>query len=137
MQIRLLSIAILAACGMLACGGGGYGTDVPPPPPPPVTPASPLDIVIQNNTFTPSTLTVPVGSTVKWTWASCTGGYDPYGGSAGETCVDHNVTWDATDVPASPTQGSGTYQRLFNVAGTYNYHCSMHGAAMSGKVVVQ
>lgn len=53
----------------------------------------------------------------------------------------HNVTWD-NSAPAGgniATCGAGTCNesRTFTVAGTYNYHCSVHGAAMNGTVVVQ
>jgi len=127
------ALALLSACG----GGGGYGAPTTPnTPATPIAPASPNDVLVQNNSFNPTTLTVPVGTTVKWTWASCTGGSDPYGGGAGQTCVDHSVTWDAGGT-ASPTQAEGTYQRAFATAGTYTYHCAIHGAAMSGQIVVQ
>jgi plastocyanin len=128
------SIALFAVGGMLACGGGGGGAssyDIPTTPPP--SPTTSTDIRVENNHFSPTPLTVPVGSTVKWTWDTC--GTDPYGGGA-QTCVDHSVTWDA-GAAASPTQSQGTYQRLFNTPGTYAYHCAIHGTAMSGQVVVQ
>ena len=35
---------------------------------------------------------------------------------------------------ASGTQSSGTFQRTFSAAGAYPYHCTIHGAAMSGTV---
>jgi plastocyanin len=90
---------------------------------------------VENNAFNPGTTTVPVGSTVKWTWDTCTSTQDPYGYGT-QTCVDHSVAWDA-GATGSATQSQGTYQRTFDVAGTYTYHCAVHGAAMSGKVVVQ
>ncbi len=80
--------------------------------------------------FTPGTKTVAVGTAVKWAWNSCSG--DSYNG---QTCVSHSVTFD--DGIASATQDQGTYTRTFDVAGTYNYHCSIHGTAMSGTITVQ
>ena len=80
--------------------------------------------------FTPGTKTVAVGAEVKWAWNSCTG--DAY---SGQSCVSHSVTFD--DGVTSPTQDQGTFSRIFNSAGTYNYHCSIHGAAMSGTITVQ
>ena len=142
MHVRpLVGLVIAAACGALACGGGGGGgggggSNLPTTPQTPSTPSTPStsnDVLVENNNFNPATITVPVGSTVKWTWSTCSGGSDPY---AGSTCVDHSVTWDVTATD-SPTQSQGTYQRAFSTAGTYTYHCVMHGAAMSGKVVVQ
>jgi plastocyanin len=133
-----LGLIALAVCGPLACGGGGGSSTLTTPTTPttPLTPATPNDVLVENNSFNPATLTVTAGTTVKWTWATCSGGSDPYGGGTGQTCVSHSVTWDAGGT-ASPTQEQGTYQRLFDTPGTYTYHCSIHGAAMSGKVVVQ
>lgn len=134
----LLAVQFLAVLAAFGCGGGGGGSGTPAPsgPSAPLTPASPNDVLVQNNTFNPSTVTVPTGTTVRWTWATCTGGSDPYGGGPGETCVDHSVTWNAGGT-ASATQSEGTYQRTFTSAGTYDYHCVVHGSSMSGKVVVQ
>ncbi|NUP56916.1 MAG: hypothetical protein HOQ19_13875 [Gemmatimonadaceae bacterium] len=54
-----------------------------------------------------------------------------------KTCVNHSVPWDTPGGTASPTQSEGNYTRAFATAGTYDYHCAIHGAAMSGKIVVQ
>ena len=71
-----------------------------------------------------------MGATVQWAWNSCTG--DAY---SGQMCTSHSVTFD--DGTTSPTQDQGTFNRTFNAAGTYNYHCLVHGAAMSGSITVQ
>jgi plastocyanin len=141
MQARILVVAFaFTVYATAACGGGGGATSTTPTTPvtpvTPVTPASPNDVLVQNNSFTPATVTVAAGSTVKWTWATCSGSTDPYAGGAGQTCVDHSVAWDAGGT-GSATQQVGTYQRAFATAGTYAYHCAVHGSAMSGKVVVQ
>lgn len=137
MRARVLFVSLgFTLLGAAACGGGGGGnTTAPNTPVTPVTPASPNDVVVKNNLFDPATVTVAAGSTVTWTWATCTGG-DPYGTGTGQTCVDHSVAWDAGDA-GSATQQTGTYQRTFTTAGTYTYHCAIHGTSMSGKVVVQ
>ena len=68
----------------------------------------------------PVTIPAP-GTTVTWQWAP--------------DAVEHNVTFD--DGPQSPTQSSGTFPRTFANAGTYAYHCTIHGAAvMHGTVTV-
>jgi plastocyanin len=79
------------------------------------------EVRVGNNFFTPSTRTVPTGTTVTWIW------------NAGST--SHNVTF--TDGPASPNQTSGEYARTFTVAGTYPYECTIHGTGMTGTVVVE
>ena len=47
----------------------------------------------------------------------------------------HNVTFD--DGETSGDQGTGHYQRTFATAGSYAYHCTIHGAKlMSGTITV-
>jgi plastocyanin len=113
---------------LTACGSG-YSS---PTPTTPVVPTGPTDVTVANNSFTPATLSVTSGNTVTWTWNTCSGG-DGYG--SGQTCVNHDILFD--DGTTSGTLSQGSYQRKSTTAGTYAYHCSIHGAAMSGKVVVQ
>ncbi len=77
-------------------------------------------VSVQDNQFNPQQANVGVGATVTWTWAGSN---------------QHNVTF--SDGPASSTQVTGTYQRQFAAAGNYSYLCTVHGAFMSGTVVVQ
>jgi plastocyanin len=129
---RLLAAAALGgALVAAACGGGGGSTAPRTPTPPP--PTGPGNVTVINNSFTPAASTVPVGSTVTWTWDSCSGG-DPYG--YGQTCVSHSVVWD-DDGSSSGLKSEGSYQKAFPAAGRYSYHCSIHGAAMTGAVTVQ
>jgi len=121
---------MLAVASLYGCGGGGGGTTTSPTNNGVNTPPPADGISVTNNMFTPGTKTVAVGTAVKWAWNSCSG--DSY---SGQTCVSHSVTFD--DGVASATQDQGTYTRTFNVAGTYNYHCSQHGTAMSGTITVQ
>lgn len=123
-----LACLILASCGGGATspygagggvgGGGGMGGGVGSGGGGSTSNA----ITVGNNFFEPAQTTVPVGTTVTWTW------------SAGD--VAHNVTFD-NGGPASPTQSSGTFTFTFTVPGSYNYHCTIHGLSMAGTVVVQ
>lgn len=137
----------LAMFAVTACGGGGgsnggYGMVPPSSPPPPVTPTpptSPNTVMIADIAFNPTAVTVSPGTTVTWKWAACTpdngGGY---GGGYGTSCPTHNVTFDDGSNIASQTQDAGEFSRPFAVAGTYKYHCTIHGAAvMSGQIVVK
>jgi plastocyanin len=130
-----VSIA-LALISAFACGGGGDGYSTSPttnqPGGPSGNPApGTVGISVTNNEFTPSTPTVPVGTTVRWTWNSCS--EDVY---LGRMCTDHSVTFDDGST-SSATQNQGTFSRTFTVAKTYNYHCAVHGAAMAGSITVQ
>lgn len=84
-------------------------------------------VEVSNNEFTPAERTVPAGTTVVWTWT-------------GTGAVSHSVRSNGT--PSFPSSavltGSGqTYSHQFNTPGTYTYDCEVHGAAMTGTIVVQ
>lgn len=127
--------AVLAGCGG---GSGGYGTG--PSSGPSTNPGGGGDptgananvVTISNQSFSPGSMTVSAGSSVTWKWSDCSG--DGYGYS---TCVGHNVTFDDGSNVASATQEQGTFNRVFAAKGTFKYHCSIHGPAMSGQIVVQ
>jgi plastocyanin len=130
----LIALALLA--GLTACGGAGTepgtggntgNTGGNPPATPPSTSTS---ITVANNSFDPASTTVGVGVLVTWTWNACTS--DGYGGTV---CTRHNVTFP--DGAHSDTQTEGSWSRSFGTAGTYRYECTIHGAAMSGTVVVR
>jgi plastocyanin len=118
-------MACLAACS-------GYGAPTSSMMTTPVVPTGPTDVTVVNNAFTPANLSVSAGGTVTWTWNSCFGG-DVYGN--GQTCVNHDIVFD--DGTTSGIMSQGSFQRQFSAAGSYPYHCSIHGAAMSGNIVVQ
>jgi plastocyanin len=123
--------ALIVAATALACGGSGSSASTAPPSsPPPVPNGSTMNLSVTNNHFSPVTDSVAAGSNLTWTWNSCTG--DGYGGSS---CESHSVQFD-DDGPSSSIKSSGTFSRMFADAGTYTYHCAVHGAAMSGTITV-
>jgi amicyanin len=77
---------------------------------------------IDNFSFTPATLTVPVGAKVTWTNKD----------DVPHTVVSTNKAF--LHSPALDTDQSFSY--AFAKAGTYEYYCSVH-PKMVGKVVVQ
>jgi plastocyanin len=121
---------VLAVASLCACGGSGGSTTGPTNQGVNTPPVS-GGISVGNNMFSPGTKTVAVGTTVRWAWSSCTG--DAY---SGQTCVSHSVTFDDGSL-SSPPQDQGTFDRTFNAAGTFTYHCQLHGAAMTGTITVQ
>ena len=80
-------------------------------------------VTIQDFTFSPASLTIKVGTTVKWT---------NKGPSAHTTTSDAGV-WNSGTLSA-PTGGGaygggaagGSYQFAFTASGTYGYHCAIH-----------
>ena len=104
------TLLLAALIAVAACsddnGDGGQGPDETPDG----------DVLVRNDLFEPAELAAAPGTTVVWAWAS-----------SGRT---HNVTFD--DGEASGDRSSGTYQRTFAGAGTFPYHCTIHGTATSG-----
>jgi plastocyanin len=80
-------------------------------------------VAVANNSFTPSTLTVPLGTTVTWQWQGMTSA--------------HNVTFDAVSgAPANVSDmTSGSAQRTFNTAGTFSYQCTNHNGMLASVTV--
>ena len=117
MWVQLTGLAagvlVLASCSssMSPGGGGGHTTT----------------ITVGNNVFTPTPDTVAAGQ-VTFSWSTPSNG--------------HTVTWDSgpgTLPVASGLKSSGTYAATLQ-AGTYQYHCEIHGgpgSGMHGTIVVQ
>jgi plastocyanin len=90
--------------------------------PPQMFPTSAAVTVGPNGTLTysPSAVDIAAGGTVNWTWA---------GG------LSHSVTSD-TGVFDSGIKASGAFSFTFPNAGSFPYHCMVHGTIMSGTVMV-
>ena len=97
--------------------------------------ATPVAVGQGGNNFSPSTVTIPVGGTVMWTWAS-----NNHNVVSGMNAADGKFC-SPTDMNcnAAPTSITGTkYSHTFTAAGTYPYFCAPHlGAGMKGTVIVQ
>jgi len=106
--IALAALVASAACKDTTYGGGGTRG------------GRTLSVQVEDNFYSVTPDTVAVGDSVTWTWT----------GSS-----SHSVTF-ATGT-SSATQSSGTFKRAFSPAGTYSYHCVVHGLAMSGVIVAQ
>ncbi len=112
----IISILCISLLAMNSCskgsdpapaGGGGPTT---------------TNISIQSMSYSPSTVTVAKGTTVKWTNTDGT---------------DHTVTSnDGSSFNSNNIAPAGIFTYTANTAGTFNYHCTIHGLAMSGVLVV-
>ena len=79
-----------------------------------------------SNTFSPSTVTVKVGQTVRWVWKG--GSHNVVSGTG---CTEDGK------FKSGATQAGGTWDHTFETAGTFAYYCEPHcGAGMTGTVVV-
>ena len=108
----------LAACGNstgLYGGGSGSGS------------GGGSTITVNNDFFSPSSATVQAGA-VTFTWATPSHG--------------HTLTWDSGPgtLPANTGVITSGTRTVTLQPGTYQYHCSVHGApgiGMHGTIVVQ
>lgn len=132
--LAAVTLAVLAGCSgnspAAPDGGGGPtggGTGGPPPSTAAVTVGNDFFKSGQDGTTNPAVTTVAVGGTVTWTWTGT--------GSTAHS-VQSQGSPGFTSSAILTGEGS-TYQVTFSAAGTYQYDCAVHGAVMSGRIVVR
>ena len=119
MRSRNVCVAILAATSVIAIVLLLAGSPIVRASDQPSTPGA--DVKIDNFSFGPQTITVPVGATVTWT--------------------NHD------DIPHTSVSTEGVFRSkvmdtdekfsyTFTKAGTYPYYCSIH-PKMTGQIVVK
>jgi plastocyanin len=119
---HLLAISLVA--GLAGCGGsenptdpggdGGNGDD-----------DDVVTIILSGTSFTPSSRTVSVGTTVRWSNSD---------GASHTATPDGHSEW----AEWSTTSAGQTFEHTFNTAGTYAYYCVPHQAlGMTGTITVQ
>ena len=118
---RSVSIAGLAAA--LVLGTVGFGTGRKSWVASAQEKTSTMDVKIDNFSFGPVTLTVPVGVMVTWT---------------NRDDIPHTVvsTDDSKTFKSKVLDTDEKFSFTFSKAGTYPYFCSIH-PKMTGKVIVQ
>jgi plastocyanin len=115
----VLAAAVAGLLAAPACGGGG--DDGPTPAKSGKTaPLGAGNVVIKGFAFTPKELTVQAGTTVTWTH---------------KDSATHTVTADDDSYKSGDLTNGATFGHLFDTAGTYKYHCSIH-VSMTGTVTV-
>jgi len=91
-------------------------------PQPAKPPLAPVQVNIDNFSFSPATLTVAPGTTVTWT---------------NRDDIPHTVVSDdKTTFKSKVLDTDDTFAFTFSKPGTYDYFCSVH-PKMTGKVIVQ
>ena len=83
--------------------------------------AAAAEVKIDNFSFGPQTITVPVGATVSWT---------------NRDDIPHTVVSTDGVFKSKVRDTDEKFSYTFDKAGTYPYYCSIH-PKMTGKVVVQ
>lgn len=82
---------------------------------------APAEVKIDNFSFTPATITVSAGTTVRWT---------------NRDDIPHTVVSDDQSFKSKAMDTDEAFSHTFTKPGTYSYFCSIH-PHMTGKVVVQ
>ena len=134
--LRLLALCLvvfLAACGSTTTTTTASTPTTAPttaPTPTPTTAPTPTpttaptstgnSVSIANFAFSPTSLTVKVGTKVSWT---------------NNDTVTHTVTADKGAFNSGPLAPGSTFSFTFTKAGTYSYHCNIHPSMMATIVV--
>jgi plastocyanin len=108
-----LAMPVLIALLLLAGSGSATAADQPA--------AANAEVKIDNFSFGPQTVTVPVGATVTWT------NHDD---------IPHTVVSTDGVFKSKVRDTDEKFAYTFTKAGTYPYYCTIH-PKMTGKVVVQ
>jgi plastocyanin len=111
-------IGLIAITGLIAFSCTKSNSNTTPAPLPDGT----VLITMSNMAYYPSSVTVIKGAVVKWR------NDDNYAHT-----VNSN---DGTTFSSGTIQGGSSFTYTTTVAGTFNYHCLIHGLPMSGILIV-
>ena len=114
-RLQILSVAILLVALAAATGSRAFAAS------PAENPRPEVAIKIDNFSFSPPVVTVPVGTTVRWT---------------NRDDIPHTVVSDDQSFKSKVLDTDQDYSYTFAKPGTYSYFCSIH-PRMVAKVVVQ
>lgn len=98
------------SCGKSDSGSGGGGG------------ATPTAVTILGMSYSPSSVSVKVGTVVKWTNS---------GGTAHTVTADNGTTFSSGNIA-----DAGIFNYTTITTGTFPYHCLIHGVAMAGTLTV-
>jgi len=101
----LVAVAALCGAAALAIPAAGNAASTP-------------TVTLKNIAFSPKTVKIKKGGSVKWVWK--------------DGSIPHNVTFKKMH---SKTQTSGSYTVKFKTKGSFSYRCTIH-PGMVAKVVV-
>jgi len=114
MRVAMRAVRLtLAALALLVLGLASSASAAPS--------AATQGVSVANFTFSPTSLTINVGDSVKWT---------------NSDAATHTVTADAGGFSSTLGPSGGTFTFQFTSAGTFAYHCAIH-PSMTGSVIVR
>ena len=117
----MVAATLLAACGGVTSPGGGRG------PVGNVTVGNIFFRSVRNGTTNPAVDTIAAGDSITWAWNAAGSHSIQSTGLVPEIFRNSVVMSGASD----------SYTITFRNPGTYTYQCVVHGAAMTGRIVVQ
>jgi plastocyanin len=121
--MRRATWMVAAGFALAACGGGA------------TSPGGAVgDVAVGNNYFrsarngsqNPAVDTIAAGTSLTWAW-----------NAAGSHSIQSTGTPGIFRNSVVMSAANASYTVTFNTAGTYTYQCGVHGAAMTGRIVVQ
>ena len=116
----MVAATLLAACGGVTSPGGGGG------PVGNVTVGNIFFRSVRNGTTNPAVDTIAAGDSITWVWDA-----------AGSHSIQSTGTPDIFRNSVVMSEANDTYTVTFRNPGTYTYQCAVHGAAMTGRIVVR
>ena len=123
---QVIAVGILISSALVV---GGCGSNPASPTPPPTgsdsgngTRDNPITVFITNSVYSPNPLTVRAGQYVNW----------KNNDSIIHSATFDNGTYESGDIPPFSAHDVAV---AMNAAGTFTFHCRMHGER--GSIVVQ
>src|SRR5450432_305437 len=110
-----IMVLVITAITITSCSKGSNNNSMT------TTPPAANSVSIVNMSFSPAALTVTVGTTVTWT---------------NNDNMTHTVTSDTSAFDSGNLTVGSKFTKVFSVAGTYEYHCTIH-PTMKGSIVVK
>lgn len=120
--------------GLVLLAGPGCGDDREPPPPTDAPapaggiPVNLRTITVSPDGFSPGALQVPIGTQVFWEWT----------GKEEHQIIGTFKSEEGDVAVESPRmKGAGSFSYEFKTNGLFEYHCAVHGEAVSGRVIIK
>ena len=105
-KLQFVLILILAICAVAVAVRANVNTN---------------EVVIENFSFEPATITVKVGATVTW---------------VNHDDEPHTATANDKSFNSKTLDNGDRFTQQFNAPGTYNYYCALH-PKMTGQIIVK
>jgi plastocyanin len=119
---RRATLAAVVLAALLGGAGAMHAAEGKASEPPSrVAKVEETKVTIDNFTFSPAAVTVPVGATVTWT---------------NDDDMVHTVTEAHRQFSSNELETGDTYTHTFTTPGTYTYYCALH-PKMTATVIVK